>query len=310
MIIQFPDRKTMLIDGGGESSANLLRYLRALKIRTIDFLMLTHPDPEHCGGLTDVLALYSVENIYMPDCRNPDRFNAYAKFVNAANRAAERGNTTLHISQTYTAFTANALKNFYYAMILSPLPASSPKSYYRFLNKDYPSEAELNDCSAVVYLEYAGVRFLFTGDISERVEEDLYRNYLALGADLFAVSREVEGQKITLAPDLCNVDVLKVSDHGSSRATSADFTALLCPSVALIGVGAGNRYNNPSVQTLRRLLSANSSCAVYRTDEVGNVSIIVNASGKMRVRTQSALTANAVRSCVIPYRKKFFRSIP
>ena len=57
-IIEFPDGKVMLVDGGNGAeitATTILRYLNALKIKSIDYVMLTHADSDHCGALDSVL---------------------------------------------------------------------------------------------------------------------------------------------------------------------------------------------------------------------------------------------------------------
>ena len=54
-----------------------------------------------------------------------------------------------------------------------------------------------NDNSLIMYITYKGTHFLFTGDISKKVEKDLYFKYKKL-----------------------NVQVLKVAHHGSRSSTS------------------------------------------------------------------------------------------
>lgn len=212
-LIEFPDGKTLLIDGGGEDSDALLRYLRALKIDTLDYLLLTHPDSDHCGGLSDVLELFGAKHIYMPYCPDETINASYAAFTSAVRKAARKG-TAVHISQTFSAIVSEDVECFYYAMILLPLPYESENSAYRALVNEN-SDSAANDASAVVYLEYAGVRFLFTGDIGENVENGLVRDYGIFGDELFARTVQVGGRSIELRPDIADIDVLKVSHHGS-----------------------------------------------------------------------------------------------
>lgn len=110
--------------------------------------------------------------------------------------------TAVHISQTFSAIVSEDVECFYYAMILLPLPYESENSAYRALVNEN-SDSAANDASAVVYLEYAGVRFLFTGDIGENVENGLVRDYGIFGDELFARTVQVGRAQHRTAPGYC-----------------------------------------------------------------------------------------------------------
>ena len=90
---------------------------------------------------------------------------------------------------------------------------------------------------------------MFTGDISQEVEQDLYQTY----------------QKL-------DVDVLKVAHHGSKTSSSDDLFKMMDPKIALISVGKNNFYRHPSYATLKRLKSY--GVRIYRSDEMGMVKIV------------------------------------
>ncbi len=110
-----------------------------------------------------------------------------------------------------------------------------------------------NLASTIAVARFGMVRFLLVGD-AERAEEDWllgqHRNEL-------------------------RADVLKVGHHGSSTSSSDAFLAAVHPDVAIISVGAGNRYGHPSVDVLHAL--ARVGAEVLRTDEAGTV--IVRTDG-------------------------------
>ena len=81
---------------------------------------------------------------------------------------------------------------------------------------------------------------------------------------------------------LGNVDVYKVGHHGSRAAITPELAVALSPSVSLVSVGAENRYGHPVASTLKALEDAGSR--VFRTDESGDVSCEFSANG-MSVRT-------------------------
>jgi len=106
-----------------------------------------------------------------------------------------------------------------------------------------------NDNSVVIMLEYKENRFLFTGDAESATE----RKLVGMGTDLKA-------------------DVLKVGHHGSNTSTTEGFLSEIKPQVAVIEVGAKNRYGHPRKEVLGRL--EKNGIKYYRTDTDGTVEIV------------------------------------
>ncbi|MFA5532440.1 MAG: hypothetical protein WDA13_02495, partial [Candidatus Shapirobacteria bacterium] len=70
------------------------------------------------------------------------------------------------------------------------------------------------------------------------------------------------------------VDVLKVSHHGSETATSEELLDFLKPKIAVISVGKDNRFGHPRGEVLERLSLRNIE--VKRTDMEGEVVFKLN----------------------------------
>ncbi|MET0134897.1 MAG: DNA internalization-related competence protein ComEC/Rec2 [Kibdelosporangium sp.] len=116
---------------------------------------------------------------------------------------------------------------------------------------------EINNGSLVLRATTRGGRVLLTGDIELAAQTDL----VDARADLAA-------------------DVLKVPHHGS-RSITPEFLDAVRPRVALISVGAGNRYGHPNPITVRRL-TANGT-TVLRTDQDGDSAVAGDDSGELSV---------------------------
>ncbi|HEU5358445.1 MAG TPA: hypothetical protein VFU45_04970, partial [Gemmatimonadales bacterium] len=78
-----------------------------------------------------------------------------------------------------------------------------------------------------------------------------------------------------------HVHLLKVGHHGSRGASGPAWLHELAPEVAVVSVGAGNRYGHPTAEALARLTAAGAS--VWRTDQDGGVAVAVD-SVTMEVR--------------------------
>ncbi|MBR0385452.1 MAG: MBL fold metallo-hydrolase, partial [Erysipelotrichaceae bacterium] len=103
----------------------------------------------------------------------------------------------------------------------------------RALLPEYQWE-ESNDNSLINYFTIDSIGFLFTGDISETVEEELTQQY--------------SGLKVT---------VLKVAHHGSALSTGTRLLSEIRPYFAVISAGRNNRYGHPAAETLQRLADWN-----------------------------------------------------
>jgi len=108
-----------------------------------------------------------------------------------------------------------------------------------------------NGKSLVIEGDFGGERWLFTGDL------------------------EVPEEKRVLAlyPNL-KIDILKVGHHGSKTASSEAFLETLDPKLAIISVGAHNRYGHPNSKVLKRLKLL--SIPTFRTDQSGAIVFTFN----------------------------------
>lgn len=109
-------------------------------------------------------------------------------------------------------------------------------------------ESEINDSSLVLRVKYGKTALLLTGDAGRKAE----RAMLSKSKDIWA-------------------QVLKVSHHGSSDATTQEFLLAVRPEIAIISVGWRNPFGHPNTATISRLEDA--GVKVYRTDKDGGITI-------------------------------------
>ena len=127
--------------------------------------------------------------------------------------------------------------------------------------------AATNEASVVMVARDASETALLTGDAESGVLEAV----------------EERGE-------LPAVGVLKVGHHGSAISLSPDVLGALRPGVAVISVGAGNRYGHPTPTALRLLRER--GIPTYRTDVDGDVTLAFE-SGGVRVTTSRRTAAGA-----------------
>lgn len=82
-VIVTPDNKRILIDGGEGKPNILLSYLLDRRIKTIDYIMISHFDSDHCNGLIDVIENLNVKNIIISkQVYFSDEYIKIAKIIN------------------------------------------------------------------------------------------------------------------------------------------------------------------------------------------------------------------------------------
>jgi beta-lactamase superfamily II metal-dependent hydrolase len=157
--------------------------------------------------------------------------------------------------------TSPLYQSFWAAIKKRSVPVLKPNSgsiipfdhgcYLKIVRVPDGSETNENDRSIVLIFSCLGRKVLLSGDAGQKIEQKLLQS----GEDLRA-------------------DVFKVSHHGSQTANSPAFLAAVNPKIAVISVGAANKYGHPASTTLAQLSSL--TVYVYRTDKVGTVKILAN----------------------------------
>ncbi|HPF83487.1 MAG TPA: hypothetical protein PLV83_04935 [Bacilli bacterium] len=119
------------------------------------------------------------------------------------------------------------------------------KTLYFLNNRLYDNE---NDNSNIIYLKIDNYKFLFMGDASINVENNILNNY-----------------------NLDNIDFLKIGHHGSKTSSSNYFINKINPKYSIISVGKNNRYGHPNKEVIDIL----NNKVVYRTDINGSIKILL-----------------------------------
>ena len=227
--------KTILIDVGGKAESDkkiekwqekamtsnaqrtLIPYLKSRGVAKIDQLILTNTDKEHVGDLLEVTKAFHVGEILVSKgSLKQKEFVAELQVIQTKVRSVSVGENLLIFGGQLE--------------VLSPRKIGDGG----------------HDDSLVLYGKLLDKHFLFTGNLEEKGEKDLLKQY----------------------PDL-EVDVLKAGQHGNKKSSSSAFLEKLKPEMTLISVGKNNRTKLPHQETLTRLEGINSK--VYRTDQQGAI---------------------------------------
>ncbi len=185
IFIETPQKHQILIDSGPSGPVMLEKLSNQMPFwdRTIDLIILTHPDYDHLRGFLDVLDRYEVENILWTGVLRETK--TFGKWVEKI--AAE--NTNIFIAERGQVIKAgDAL--FYI--------------FHPFENLEgVLAEKNSNETSIVAKLVFHKNTFLFTGDIGKKQEQAL----LPRSDSVVNLSAQV----------------LKVAHHGSKYSSDIGF---------------------------------------------------------------------------------------
>lgn len=205
----------VLIDGGPDSTIlEKLNQEMPFWDRSLDLIILTHPEKDHMSGLIEVLKRYDVEYVLWTGViRDTSEYKKWKNILadkEIVIKTAKIGQKiTLQSSDLYNIFIE----------ILYPLENLKGQEFKNNNNTSIVSRLVFNETS-----------FLFPGDIYKSVENKL------IDEDTYIDS-----------------DVLKISHHGSKTSTSENFIKEVSPQIAVIQVGKNNSYGHPRQETLTNL---------------------------------------------------------
>ncbi len=247
--IQLPDGKNLMIDTGPENSIdNVESYLKILGLNKrdkIDYLILTHTDSDHIGNASKIINNYKIENIYIPKVYSNYEIENNLNFYDynlVTSKLWYQTSKTIHEN-------VNNINYSFKDMVIESVEYNYSLIFYTPLND---KESNSNDYSPIIMLNYNHNKFMFVGDVSSKAESEFleyYNDILNLG--------------------YFDVDVLKVSHHGSKNSTTQQFLNVVKPEKAIISCGKENNYNHPNNETINNLV--NYGCDVFRTDVSGSI---------------------------------------
>lgn len=213
-LIITPDKKKVLIDGGGSDSFDvgekvLLPYLLDRRILKVDYVLISHFDTDHCGGILTIMEKVKVKNIIISEqAEHSENYERFKKLM------IHKKIRLIEVKK------GDKIKIGRYSEFKILFPTS------RLL-----SENPLNNNSIVAQFNYNNFKMLFTGDIEKLAEQQILKTEKA----------EIRA------------DILKVAHHGSKTSSIPEFIKAVKPKIALIGVGKNNTFGHPNQQTIKNL---------------------------------------------------------
>jgi len=238
-LMEFPGGYTILIDGGGFADNAVFdvgqRIIAPLlwrkKIRTVDTLILSHPNADHLNGLIYIARFFNVKNLWTNnETRDTLGYTNLMKVI-------------AHENIDLPNFENMSRRHDIGGVELNLL---YPPSNFMVLGKKQKWR-NTNNNSLVVKATYKSISILFPGDIMAEAEKEL----------------------VHIAGDEIASTVLIAPHHGSSTSSSQAFLKAVGPQVVIVSSGRNNRFNFPHRESLKRY--ENQGCSIWRTDISGAI---------------------------------------
>ncbi len=208
-LITTPRGENIFVDVGPPDFVRSFRktalpYLADRGVRQIDYLVITHAHNDHFGGVWHAFAELDVRKVVVS--RNFCRSKIWDAFAAAVQK---EGSQLLILEDTTTLLAERDLS----IKVLHPA-------------KDF-WDADINNMSIVLRVDYREFSALLTGDL------------------------EKEGEEFMLPRFDLDCDLLKVGHHGSKSSSTKAFIKEVSPEYAFIFTSIKNRFNFPHNKTLQ-----------------------------------------------------------
>jgi competence protein ComEC len=240
-LLELPYGYNMLIDGGGFSDNRVFDvgasivapFLWQKKIRTIDSIVLSHPNSDHLNGLIYIAENFNVNNVWT-NHEAADTYG-YRIFMKTIKRS--------HIQMpAYRNIIGTHDINGVHIDVLNPREDFIEK-------KRTETWRDLDNNSLVLKVSLGKVSFLFPGDIKAPAEYELVSTI---------------GNKLKST-------VLLAPHHGSKTSSTEMFLEKVKPEVVVISSRYKSRFGFPHPSVLKRYQA--TGCRVFETAHNGAISV-------------------------------------
>lgn len=253
-LLEMPGGACFLIDGGGFSDNAVFdvgeRIIAPLlwrkKIKTVDTLILSHPNSDHLNGFLYIAKHFNVKSVWTNN-EEVDTWG-YREFIKIIKKEKIIMPQLKNISGTH--YINGDINGVHLNVMYPPEGFRDRKEKWR----------DPNNNSLVVKVRFGLTSFLFTGDIMAMAEKEL----------------------VATKGDALNSMVLIAPHHGSKTSSSAVFLDTVKPKFAIISSGWKNRFRFPHPDVLKRFQKRD--VRIFRTDRNGAVTISTDGQS-LKIKT-------------------------
>jgi len=287
ILVRTASGKYVLIDGGGQmmyrkpgeewrerrdpfevGRKTVVPLLQRRGVQSIDLLVISHLDSDHIKGLLAVVDSIPIKRILWNGTmkKSPD-----SEALLAA--ASQRG------IPIYRAAAGQQWEMDKDTQLLVLGGADEAL----FADQAVPVVKNQNDNSVIMIIQLYGRSFLFAGDAEAKQERQLLSTQMMRLSENSGSYDAETSLKAESTIRQIDIDIMKISHHGSKTSTTAEWLAYWQPAAAVISAGRNNSYGHPHPTVMERLNQAD--IPVLRTDQNGEVQLKVTSDSRLFVRT-------------------------
>lgn len=305
--VELPDGKNMLIDGGDiEYGETVAEFLDDRNVTSIDYLVATHADSDHIGGLNYVLDNYEIKHIFRPfqisyddDNNMPyeieDLAEVYDYMVSFYGNSNKVCKITTNVyrkfiekvySETYMldgVAQTSKVTVFYDGLVIAG--ENYEIEFYAPLKRDENIDLSLRSDKTFGFATMGfGTASSASNDNSAIFTLTCFEDVFLFVGDSRYTEDDLddmgysEGEFLNSLSslerlELAEVDVLLLGHHGSKYSTSEELLSVITPRFVIVSAGLNNSYDHPHDEVLQRLAGVSSLESDYllRTDENGDI---------------------------------------
>ena len=236
----------IIVDAGDHFESTIQAINEAINQRlednVIEYVIATHPDGDHIGGMASLFANYEIETLIKFEGTYSSQ--KYQKMETAYK------NEGCNVYEIQSDIISQNKGDKFITL--------NSEVYISFLDTKYYTSEESNGKSIVFVLEAYGTRVLMTGD-----------------ADNASGHTDLENKYKDQVGD---IDILKVVHHGTANGTTMEFLNTVDPEVAIICNGnyLGNKHGHPHPTAIKSLYTYDSNIKVYCITGGGTIDGVVN----------------------------------
>lgn len=318
--VELPDGKNILIDGGNTMyGLKIEKFLKSKNVETIDYMIATHADSDHIGGLNHVLECFEVRQIIRPFqiCGTGSSFATFEVYEHEDLKPVydyylEAYGSTNKISRATSLVYKNFISNIYsetYTEDENKIQSEVVVFYdgLKIYGENYKIEFyaplvrdENLDISLICEktLGYAtkGYGVSNSNDASAIFVVTCFNDKYLFSGDaswengnlsesVFENSAEsdfINSLTNVERAELLNISVYLAGHHGSTYSSSSALLNLINPKFVVFSVGEDNSYGHPSSSVVSRIseLESIEKDWFLRTDEMGTITF-ANIEGEI-----------------------------